>query len=699
MTRRVGCSAAFLMVALLAAGHAEAQEYRGFWVDTFNTALNNHNDVLAVVNNAKAVTANAILAQVRRRGDSWYLNSLEPAPDFVPLEPGFDALADLIATAHAEGMEVHAFVIMSAIWSKNPNFAPTATLGPPISPEHVFNRHGGHNGIRSSAGAITDLGPNNWLTRTLLPDGAAGIAFQGHRFGSDFWLDFGHPDAAAYTVDVVMHLVRNYDIDGLHLDRIRYPEIGIAGQTPATGVSIGYNSTSIARFQRRYGIPAGSEPPARNNADWSQWRRDQVTNVVRRIYLNAMAIKPQLKISAALIVFGGAPATEAGWTTSIAAEAYWRVFQDWRAWTEEGIIDLAMPMNYKREHTRNAAGVFTEQPLFNSWLEWTRNHQYNRAALIGQGAFLNSIEGTLPQVRRSLDPSPVTGNRVAGVVFFSMATSNVAVTSNPLSIPAGQNTPLRPFAEFASGLTTGKSANGLVQYEDATLPPLFSAPARVPLLPWKENPQVGHIKGFVTDEAGNVVDSGAIRIERQSSEAPAGRTLVMNATDGGGFYGGVDLVPGTYRVTVTPVGGEPYTTACSADVTIGAVTTFDIAIDRVAPSTTIAADPAQIWPPSGEDVMVTVSGEATDTGTGIASIAFRVIDEYGEVEPLVATETAAGASPLNWSRQVPLQASRRGDDRDGRTYTVEATITDRACNTHVVKTTAVVAHDQRRGGE
>src|SRR5688500_6761489 len=50
-------------------------EYRAFWVDTFNTNLNNHTDVLNVVNNAKAAKANAIFVQVRRRGDSWYLNS------------------------------------------------------------------------------------------------------------------------------------------------------------------------------------------------------------------------------------------------------------------------------------------------------------------------------------------------------------------------------------------------------------------------------------------------------------------------------------------------------------------------------------------------------------------------------------------------------------------------------------------------
>src|SRR5688572_33072125 len=87
-------------------------EYRGFWVDTFNTTLNNHSDVVAVVNNAKAANANAIFAQVRRRGDSWYLNSLEPPPDFAPIVAGFDPLQDLIVESHASGIEVHAFVII-----------------------------------------------------------------------------------------------------------------------------------------------------------------------------------------------------------------------------------------------------------------------------------------------------------------------------------------------------------------------------------------------------------------------------------------------------------------------------------------------------------------------------------------------------------------------------------------------------------
>src|SRR5215475_11602838 len=95
-----------LLISMAPALAQGVSQYRAFWVDTFNTTLNNHNDVVAIVNNAKAAKANAIFAQVRRRGDSWYLNSLEPAPDFVPIAAGFDPLQDLINEAHANGIEV-----------------------------------------------------------------------------------------------------------------------------------------------------------------------------------------------------------------------------------------------------------------------------------------------------------------------------------------------------------------------------------------------------------------------------------------------------------------------------------------------------------------------------------------------------------------------------------------------------------------
>ena len=730
--------------ALLAQGRTE---YRAFWVDTFNTVLNNHADVVAVVNNAKAAKANAIFAQVRRRGDSWYLNSLEPLGDRTPIEPGFDPLQDLINEAHAVGIEVHAFVIMSAIWGRAPN------LFPPENPNHAFNLHGGFNAATNTI----IPGPNNWLTRTLLPDGGT-ITYQGHRIGSDFWIDFGHPDAAKYTADVIDHLVKNYDIDGLHLDRIRYPELSITGQTPSTGTNIGYNPISVERFQRHYNIPAGSPPPAQNNPDWNQWRRDQVTNVVRQVYLNAIAVKPTLKVSGSLIAFGGIGATESAWNS---AEAYWRVYQDWRAWTQEGIIDIAMPMVYKAEHTA------TIRPQYDQWDAWLRGHLYNRAGVMGQGAFNNAIEGTLRQTRRTLTPASGQTN-LSGIIFFSMATSNIAVANNPFAIPVG-NTPARSFAEFASGLTTGKSVNGLTLYEPAGMTPIFNDSAPIPTFSWKVAPTRGHMRGEARRPDNTPLDTATVAIENLDTHA-----TTTTATNGNGFFGAVDLTPGSYRaqteefyycfnvsfgtvanaeldvlpaesvVVLAPAvpDGEngwyktkPTVTLGASDNCSGVNTTeystdggqtwqpyggsftvenegtttilyrstdragnaetaksITVKLDTVAPAISLSATPSVIWPPDGKTVNVTINGTGTDAVSGVANVTYVVTDEYGMAVGIPARVLSGNS--VEWTDVLGVEARREGNDLDGRLYVVVATLEDVAGNTASASTNIVVSHDQ-----
>src|SRR5262245_40181464 len=534
-----------LLVLVLTASQAIGQpQYRAVWIDTFNTSINNPNDVRNIIKNIESSNFNAIFVQVRRRGDSWYLDSLEPPADRTPLEPGFDPLRALIREAHAKGIEVHAFVIIGAIWNGNPG-GPSARL--PENPNHIFNKHG----FNQATGRMFS-GRDNWLTRSLLSEDGY-ISYGGYRVGQEFWVDLGHPDAADHTYYVLMHLLRNYDIDGLHLDRIRYPELYVSGQSASSGSNIGYNETSIARSQKRYNIPPGSSPPAPNDPRWSDWRRDQVTNFVRRIYLNAMATKPRLIVSAALIAFGSGPNNEADWNNQ---DCYWRVYQDWRAWTEEGILDYAIPMNYRRDH------VASQSNAFDDWMEWAKNHQYNRAVLIGTGAFINSVEGTLRQVRRVFTPTSL-GNRAGGVVLFSYASNNEAINANPLALPAGQNTPRRSIAELISGLTNGISVDGRQQFEDrlANSSPVFAHPAPIPKLPGKIAPVVGHLMGIVRKRNGDVVDTGEVLITRIDDSIPAGkgRTWVMTRTDGSGFYGGVDLAPGNYRVSVTPVGEAMFT--------------------------------------------------------------------------------------------------------------------------------------------
>jgi hypothetical protein len=113
--------------------------------------------------------------------------------------------------------------------------------------------------------------------------------------------------------------------------------------------------------------------------------------------------------------------------------------------------------------------------------------------------------------------------------------------------------------------------------------------------------------------------------------------------------------------------------------------TLTINIDKSAPVANISLTPIQLWPPNHKMVNVAVNGGAIDGASGIASILFKVTDEYGTVEPLVS----------GFNTTVPLEAWRNGSDMDGRHYTITAIITDKAGNTTSVSSEAVCPHDMR----
>ena len=66
-------------------------------------------------------------------------------------------------------------------------------------------------------------------------------------------------------------------------------------------------------------------------------------------------------------------------------------------------------------------------------------------------------------------------------------------------------------------------------------------------------------------------------------------------------------------------------------------------------------------------VDVAINGDATDNLSGVESLTFKVTDEYGKVQP---TLTDFGST-------IKLEASRDGNDKDGRIYTVSATAKDK----------------------
>lgn len=548
MRRRLpGVFALALLTLLVSPGWllADAQpEVRALWVDSFNPGLRSPADIDQLVARAKSGNLNAIVAQVRRNAQSLYAISFEGwVENYVP-PAGFDPLQYLIEAAHAEGIEVHAWANIGPVYTGHPNI-PTAAwpCKVPCDPNHVFNRHG--RGAPEAEYWLTRTHPN-WTAGTLAP-------FLGERIAGGTWfMDLGHPAAAQHTIDVLTHLLRNYDVDGIHLDYIRFPEMPIASpRPPGVGLpfSIGYNPTSVKRFNAAYGRPEGTLPDPWD-ASFSQWRRDQVTAFVRRLYLEMNTIRPEAKLSAALITFYRGPNTSEPRTFQ-QTEAYYRVFQDWGGWMREGILDMSIPMIYKRHD------LASHRIQFDEWVEFTREAQFDRHGVIGLGAYMNNLENTLVQIDEGRAPS-LSGARSRGFNFFSYNVTNDDVGGKPL----------RPRDELFRALI-----------EDGAYAPLapFPTPVGVPPMAWKTDPRVGHLLAQIMTADGMPADGALVTIARVGA-GPEDEAIVQYA-DGNGFVGGVDLNPGAYQLVIAMPGSEDRVTI-PEPVVPGRVTRLTVDLGR-----------------------------------------------------------------------------------------------------------------------
>ncbi|MDD3829026.1 MAG: family 10 glycosylhydrolase [Anaerolineae bacterium] len=474
-------------VTVRSQGSPGPAEFRGLWVDAYHPGFKTPQEIDELVETARAGNLNALVVQVRRRGDTYYPSGIDPwAPDALP---GFDALAHLVARAHAAGLEVHAWLPALAIWGGS---------APPAAPGHVYNLHG--------PGATGD---DYWL---MVSDGGS-IDAEGVSY-----LDPGHPAVADYLAAVVAELQAGYDLDGIHLDRLRYP-----------GQDWGYNPTALARFQADTGR---DDVPSPGDAAWLQWRRDQVTALLRRLYLAATAADPGVQVSVALSAAGAAPTSLATWQTSTPYAAH---LQDWRAWLEEGILDLGLPMTYRDAETEAAD--------LQAWITWQKDHQYGRGVVVGTGLYKNTLEGSVAQWQLVRQPSGA-GYRALGACGYSYA--------SPASVPA-----------------TGRElANALVEgVLDQWAPP--------PALAWKAAPARGHLLGQLVGLEACTRAAGL----RLVLEGPETRAL---AVDGGGWFGAVDLPPGEYTLAVQ-VDPPATSVRLPVQVTAGAVARLRLPVPGCAP--------------------------------------------------------------------------------------------------------------------
>jgi hypothetical protein len=177
----------------------------------------------------------------------------------------------------------------------------------------------------------------------------------------------------------------------------------------------------------------------------------------------------------------------------------------------------------------------------------------------------------------------------------------------------------------------------------------------------------------ITIEAGSAfTDPGATAVDLVNGSRPVTASGTVNTP-----------VPGTYTLTYTATDASGNTGTATRAVTV---------VDTEPPVTlTASVSPQLLWPPNGAIVNVTVSGQVFDAGSGAARIVWSVLDEYGTHQPAGTATVTNGP----YSFQVPLLQDRRGNDMDGRHFTIRLTVFDAAGNGKVLANPPVVnVHDQ-----
>ncbi|MEP6694419.1 MAG: family 10 glycosylhydrolase [Chloroflexota bacterium] len=529
-------------------------QLRAYWVDAFGDDLFDAPRIDTIVAATKAAHMNAIVVQAVRRGDCFCNRASVPRTDQAGVASfPFDPLQTLIDKAHAQGIEVHAWVIATAFWRSG--------MPAPASPAHAFNLHG-----------PSATGYANWLMSR--DDGIT-------QSGTDYLVDPGHPDAAQWIVDTATSIVANYAVDGINLDRIRYPD----GNSQVGQPTWGYNPVAIARFQQAYGR---TDRPFPNDPQWAQWRRDQITNIVRKVYIESYAIRPSVRVSADTITYGNGPQVQGGWQNT---RAYAEMLQDWDGWMREGILDLNIPMNYKRDQTSPS----DQRKMYQDWSDFAKDQQHGRQAAIGSAPYLNDIAATVRQVRTAVAPS-TAGNYGAGWVGYSYRTPDAMTDAGTRSSAASR-------AELERALTQPSSY-------DAVVPPIFADTTNVPPMPWKTQPTTGHLRGIAISSDGTVLAQATVLLFAQASGA-----IVRSAkTDGKGWFAFVDLASNNYRVDAA---GE---TLGTADVITGRLATMgqsSAPAPSPSPSPTPAPSPSVSPSPSPSPTPTAPVGCAS-VGPGIA---------------------------------------------------------------------------------
>ena len=274
-------------------------------------------ELIDILDKYQKANINTVLLQARVRAATIYPSDIEPwdrcitgiegrVPGY-----GYDPLAFAVTECHKRGMELHAWIATIPVGAKN-------SLG----------------------------------CRTLKQKG-----FRIRNYATGSYLDPADPSVAPYLASICGEIVRKYDVDGINLDYIRYPD--------------------------------GWPRPSYRDGDTPDDRRSNITTIVRAIHDEVKSIKPWVKMSCSPI---GKYADLARYSSKN-FNAHDRVSQEAQEWLKLGLMDQLYPMQYFRGDNY--------YPFLADWVE----NAYKREIVTGLGTyFLDPWEGnwTLGDLTRQM---------------------------------------------------------------------------------------------------------------------------------------------------------------------------------------------------------------------------------------------------------------------------------------------------------
>lgn len=367
-----------MLCCLLAPAAAEpdlpmpVREFRAAWVATVANidwpskpglpSEKQQREFERIVQRAAELNLNALILQVRPAADAFFPSAFEPWSPYLTgtmgqaPDPAYDPLKFAVDTAHQQGIELH-------VW-----FNPYRALH------------------KSFTGDISD----DHLSQTM-PSAVK-------EYGGYLWLDPGDKQASQHSLDVMLDVVRRYDIDGIHLDDYFYPypvkdEAGNEIPFP--------DDESFATAQQ-----------AGYTGQRNDWRRANVDSLIQRLHKYTKRMKPWVRIG--ISPFGiwrpGHPESIQGF------DAYDKLYADARKWLKEGWVDYLTPQLYWKVDSEGQS----YPKLLNWWSEQNSQQKHlwpgNFASRVGMEGERNwEADELLNQIKVTRDHAGATGN-----VLFSM---------------------------------------------------------------------------------------------------------------------------------------------------------------------------------------------------------------------------------------------------------------------------------------